>query len=262
VRLRPGRVFRAAGQANRACELGPGLSNAAAAKRFLTSAGGGAGCRAAGPSHRMISRSLRGGSTQGQTDRTPTVVSSCRDRVSESVFLRRPVRLHREFGFENAGGVSNSGCMKGEIFDVCCYPTLGKRRNPSRPSVPQSCRRARIRSDGVRAARRLGCTKGAMTTFTAPAYWKFDSGESGANRSYVAGESLRRRRSRSRTGSSNPFPSSSEPANFRSLPTSSRKARCTECLSSLVPVAPLIGNGRRPARVDCGLHALAGSAMR
>jgi hypothetical protein len=38
---------------------------------------------------------------------------------------------------------------------------------------------------------------------------------------------------------------------------------------SLVAVAPATGNGRRPARVlasrrivDCGLHALAGAAMR
>ena len=38
---------------------------------------------------------------------------------------------------------------------------------------------------------------------------------------------------------------------------------------ALFPVAPVTGNGRRPARVlasrgivDCGLHALAGSAMR
>ena len=48
-------------------------------------------------------------------------------------------------------------------------------RNPSRHSVPRSCRRARIRGDGVRAARRLDCTKGAITRFTAPAYWKFES---------------------------------------------------------------------------------------
>ena len=51
---------------------------------------------------------------------------------------------------------------------------MRERRNPSRPSVPRSCRRARIRGDRV-AARRLGCTKGAITRFTAPAYWKFES---------------------------------------------------------------------------------------
>ena len=50
---------------------------------------------------------------------------------------------------------------------------MRERRNPSRPSVPRSCRRARIRGDGVRAA--LGCTKEAITRFTAPAYWKFES---------------------------------------------------------------------------------------
>ena len=48
-------------------------------------------------------------------------------------------------------------------------------RNLSRHSVPRSCRIARIRGDGVRAARRLGRTKGAITRFTAPAYWKFES---------------------------------------------------------------------------------------
>ena len=62
----------------------------------------------------------------GQTGRTPTVVSSRRDRGSESVFLRRPVRLHREFRFENAGGVSKSGCMEGEIFDVSCLSHIGR----------------------------------------------------------------------------------------------------------------------------------------
>jgi hypothetical protein len=43
----------------------------------------------------------------------------------------------------------------------------------------------------------------------------------------------------------------------------------TRLSCALVPVAPSTGNGRRPARVlasrrivDCGLHTLAGSAMR
>ena len=43
----------------------------------------------------------------------------------------------------------------------------------------------------------------------------------------------------------------------------------TRLSGALVPVAPSTGNGRRPARVlasrrivDCGLHTLAGSAMR
>ena len=40
--------------------------------------------------------------------------------------LSRPVRLHREFGFENAGGVSKSGCVKGDIFDVCCLSHIGR----------------------------------------------------------------------------------------------------------------------------------------
>jgi hypothetical protein len=70
------------------------------AKRFLTCAGGGAGCRTVGPSHRMISRSL---SRKGEVPPEVEWIGS------------RPVRLHREFGFENAGGVSKSGCVKGEI---------------------------------------------------------------------------------------------------------------------------------------------------